>query len=197
MSETIYKPIPGYEGMYSVSNKGDVYSHYTNRVLSPKLSNKGYLRVTLCKGKGNHKTIVVHRLVAEVFIPNQENKPTVNHINEDKTDNSVENLEWATIAEQNLHGTRTERARLHTDYTKRSEKIDYKAIASKHDYSRQDMCNREKTAVYKDGELLGIFASQHDASEFSGVSKSKVSMCVNGKKKSCKGYEFKRLPEEE
>lgn len=183
--------------MYSVSNKGDVYSHYTNRVLSPKLSNKGYLRITLCKGKGNHKTVSVHRLVAEVFIPNPENKPTVNHINEVKTDNSVENLEWATIAEQNLHGTRTERARLHTDYTKRSEKIDYKAIASKHDYSRQDMCNREKTAVYKNGELIGIFASQQAAAEFAGVSKGKVSMCINGKKLSCKGFIFERLPEEE
>ena len=195
MSEIIYKPIPGYEGLYSVSNKGDVFSHKRNQKLSPKTSSKGYLRVTLCKGIENHKTFGIHRLVALAFIPNPDNKPTVNHLNEIKSDNRAENLEWATAAEQNIYGTRIDRAVAHTDWGKRNEKLDYNEIAKKHDYSQEKMCNRKRTRVLKDGKVIGEFRSQREASDFIGVSKSKVSQCVAGIKKSCKGYSFELIEE--
>lgn len=193
ISKTIYKPIPGYEGLYSVSNKGDVFSHRVNRILAPKRTNVGYLRVTLCKGIKNHKTFGIHRLVAMAFIPNPDNKPTVNHINEIKDDNRVENLEWATTAEQNTHGTRIARAMAHTDWSKRNEKTDYATVAEKHDYSKQSMCNRKLTRVLKDGVVVGEFRSQREASVFSGVSRSKVSQCVSGIRKTCKGYSFEQI----
>lgn len=195
MSKIIYKPIPGYEGLYSVSNKGDVFSHRRNKKLSPKRSARGYLRVTLCKGSRNHKTFGIHRLVALAFIPNLYNKPTVNHINEVKSDNRVDNLEWATTAEQNIYGTRISRAIAHTDWNERSKKMDYNAIAEKHNYSKQEMCNRKRTRVMVNGVIIGEFRSQAEASAFTGVSMSKVSECVLGTKAACKGYSFESVEE--
>lgn len=87
---------------YLINKDGTVYSKRTKRYIQTHLSNSGYLRVTLWNGnKGKHFS--VHRLVAEAFIPNPENKPHVNHINGDKTDNRVENLEWCTRSENMQH----------------------------------------------------------------------------------------------
>lgn len=80
---------------YEVSNLGNVRNIKTGRVLKPAKHGLGYLHVVLCKN-GKHKTITVHRLVAETFIPNPDNLPEVNHKDEDKTNNCIENLEWCT-----------------------------------------------------------------------------------------------------
>lgn len=197
MSESTFRPIPGYENLYSVSDKGEVFSHITDGLLAPKRSNAGYLRVTLCKGKNSHKTYSVHRLVAMTFIPNPHNKSTVNHINEVKTDNRVENLEWATNAEQNTHGTRIARAMAHTDWQKRNTKIDYATVAEKHDYQAQHMCGRKYVKAMKNGEVVGVFRSQREAASACGVHVSKVSACVNGNRKQTKGYSFQRVEIEE
>lgn len=105
-----WKDINGYEGLYQVSNLGRVKSFKgkSERILKPGLNAKGYLGVNLYKNS-KPKNIRVHRLVARAFIPNQENKPEVNHIDEDKTNNTVSNLEWTTGKENNNHGTRIER----------------------------------------------------------------------------------------
>ena len=102
-------PIKPFSEYYLISNTGKVFSKHCNRVLSPKLNPGGYEHITLCAHGQQHR-ILIHRLVALAFIENPENKPTVNHINENKRDNRAENLEWATIREQNIHGTRIERA---------------------------------------------------------------------------------------
>lgn len=193
----VFKPVIGFEGQYLVSNKGSVYSLHRNRLMIPKKGKTGYLRITLCDN-GRKRNTSVHRIVAEAFIDNPENKPTVNHKNEDKHDNRVENLEWATNAEQNTHGTRIARAIMHTDWKKRSGKIDYVAIARKHDYSKQTMCNRIQTEAYKNGELVGIFKSQQEAANFTGTGKAHVSQCISGTRKTSNGYSFKEhFPEEE
>ena len=100
--------IDGIEWDYEVSRDGAVRNIKTGHLMSQRKTKVGYLQVNLSKD-GKSKFPYVQRLVATAFIPNPENKPTVNHINEDKTDNRVENLEWATHKEQSRHGTLQER----------------------------------------------------------------------------------------
>ena len=179
---------------YEVSDTGQIKNIKTGKYLSPKKSRTGYLRVTLCDN-GFQKTILVHRLVAIAFIQNPKRKPTVNHKNEVKDDNRVENLEWATNAEQNVYGTRTAKAMAHTNWEKRTSKMDYKEIARKHDYLNPKMCGRKMVDVYRDGKFLKRCKSQKEAADLFRVSVSKVSTCANGLSKTCREYEFKRVEE--
>lgn len=102
-----WKNIIGYEGLYEVSNKGNVRNVRRNKLLKLSKDYYGYIRVSLSKN-GIQTGLKVHRLVAQAFIPNPNNLPQVNHRNEDKTDNSVENLEWCTAKYNNNYGHRTE-----------------------------------------------------------------------------------------
>lgn len=105
----VWKDIEGYKGLYQVSSWGRVKNYRSGRVLKCDKTTYGYLRVTLVNN-GNIQHQLVHRLVAEAFIPNPENKPQVNHIDENKENNCVENLEWCTRSENMNHGTRNLRA---------------------------------------------------------------------------------------
>ena len=113
-----WKDIEGYEGLYQISDYGRVKRlsvcrkcnryykkgrFYNERIMNLTISKYGYLKEQLFNIEGMFKTISIHRLVAQAFIPNPENKPQVNHINGDKTDNRVENLEWCTNGENGKH----------------------------------------------------------------------------------------------
>ena len=103
------KDIPGYEGLYRVTDDGQIFSVKRGIYMKQQSDKDGYCTVNLRKD-GKYRKFFVHRLMALTYIPNPEGKETVNHINEIKNDNRLENLEWATRKEQTNHGTRTERA---------------------------------------------------------------------------------------
>ena len=89
------KDIKNYEGLYAITSRGKVSSYKSKKNLKPGVNQKGYLRVQLFKdGKG--KNYKIHRLVAEAYIPNPDNLPQVDHIDNDKTHNYVNNLQWIT-----------------------------------------------------------------------------------------------------
>lgn len=139
MSEEVWKDIEGYEGRYQVSNLGRVKRVTTGRILKSCKNRGGYLYVNLCKqGVVSNKRI--HRLVAQAFIPNPENKSDINHIDEDKTNNTVTNLEWTTRKENLNHGTHNDRVSKTLSISITA--INLKAGESKEFYSGKD-CARQ------------------------------------------------------
>jgi len=152
-----WRDIEGWEGLYQVSNKGRVKS--LPRKGSPKTNilkddevRGGYRSVALCNNTFR-KTVSVHRLVATAFIPNSNNLPEVNHIDEDKTNNNDWNLEWCTKLHNRNHGTMTERQRESMINGKLSKKVIQKTV---------------------DGEIVKIWASTAEAARhgFNNVSRS-------------------------
>lgn len=105
--------IKEYDGMYSVSSGGRVFSYKSNKYLKLQ-SNEHYLKVTLTKN-GKQIQKLVHRLVAEAFIPNPENKKEVNHIDGNKLNNNIDNLEWVTPKENQQHSVRKNLRKFGTD----------------------------------------------------------------------------------
>lgn len=95
------KPIPGWEGYYEITEDLKVINKLTGKPLKPYPNSQGYMVVTLCV-KQVKKLVAMHRLVAEAFIPNPENKPEINHINNNRLDYQISNLEWCTHYE-NMH----------------------------------------------------------------------------------------------
>lgn len=100
-----WHPIPNYEGLYEINMAGQIRSlhkrNYQN-LIKQKIDRAGYITVTLCK-KGKSSTYFMHRLLAITYIPNPTNRPQINHINGNKLDNSLENLEWVTPQENIKH----------------------------------------------------------------------------------------------
>lgn len=100
--QVVFKELPldlnGYESKYKITNDGRVYSEYLGDFIKPYYSKGGYVRVKLNYGDRSKK-VMMHRLVAMAFIPNPYNKPQVDHINRNRADNRVENLQWVTAQE--------------------------------------------------------------------------------------------------
>lgn len=169
---------------YYITENGDVYSRAFNKhnnprcrikKLSPFKTKKGYIYIGICKdGKQIKKQI--HRLVAEAFIPNPENKPQVNHKNGIHDDNRVENLEWATCSENILHAFNV----LH----KKPNKPMVGRYGKLHP-------NAKVILQIKDGKIIAEFYGANEAERKTGVCRSGISCCCLGYIKSAGGYEWR------
>ena len=192
-----WRDVVGYEGLYMVSNCGRVKSlKFSNgkREKIMKLSDRGngYLRVSLSKD-GESKHYNVHRLVAIAFIPNPDNLPYVNHKDECKTNNNVDNLEWCTVEYNNTYGTAKERqaeklrGRPCSEEAKKkqSEKMKgrhYHTEESKKRISEKNKGkNGSKVQCITTGE---VFESINEASKKYNINQGNISACCRGKLKS-------------
>ena len=129
--EIEWKDILGYEGKYQVSTKGEVYSEISGKILKQfyrgsRPDNK-YLVIQLWENN-KQKTVSVHRLVAQAFIPNPNNLPCVNHIDGDKTNNCVENLKWCTYSENNYHAFHTGLKKIPSGTQNKNSKLTYDEV---------------------------------------------------------------------
>ena len=162
----VWKDIKGYEGLYQVSNFGRVKSLprigtiNNERILKQSFHRKGYMEAHLCKD-GFEKIVKTHRLVAEAFIPNPENKPQVNHKDENKQNNRADNLEWCDNQYNSVYNDRMNK------------------IAKK--LSRKVRC-LETDVVYE---------SVAEAARKTGIAHSNIVYVCQGSYKQIKGYHFK------
>lgn len=104
----MWKDIINYEGLYQINEEGQIKNLATNKILKNRIGKRGYCEVMLYKNKST-KQFKVHRLIAETFIPNPNDYPCVNHKDENKLNNNINNLEWCTHKYNVNYGTRTQR----------------------------------------------------------------------------------------
>ena len=163
-NEEIWRPIQGFENSYLVSNLGNIWSLRCKRILRVRKSTRGYGQVNLSK-QGRMTTHRVHRLVATHFIPNPLNLPEVNHLNENKLDNRVENLEWCDRSHNVNYGGRTEKQKI---------KVSIPVVQ-----------------MSLDGNQIAVFPSGIQAARELNLSASSISECCRGKRKTLGGYKWK------
>lgn len=180
--EEIWKPIIGYENLYEVSSKGRVKSiarvinrkngrkqFVKEKLIAPANNGKGYYRVRLAKN-GKNTAYALHRLVASSFIPNPKELPEINHKDEDKSNNIVENLEWCDRAYNMNYGTRKSRA----------------ALANSTPIIQIDA----------DGKLVKEWVSCVEAARQLDIHYQNIDQCVRGNIKQIKGYMFQKSDKE-
>lgn len=163
----IWKDIKGYEGLYQVSNTGKVISILSRRERKVSVKDNGYGYLPLVKYK-IHTKFQIHRLVAEHFIPNSENKPEVNHKDGNKLNNCADNLEWVTHKENIAHAHR-------------------EGLMS-NEYKRTPVI-----AVNMKSGLILNFDSQTIASEKMRIRQGDIANVISGNQKTTKGYRFFKM----
>lgn len=177
MEQEIWKPVIGYEGLYEVSNFGNVdslnYNHTNKRKRRIQREGRGgYMYVNLHKG-GKTVTKKTHRLVAEAFIPNPHNLPQVNHKDENKLNNRADNLEWCNSSYNNKYGNRPRKV---LDAYKRNGAI---------------VAERPVVKIDKNGTIVAEYISISEAARSVGVRRESVRDCVLGRQLTCVGYFWK------
>lgn len=174
--EEVWKDIAGYEGLYQVSNLGNVRSlNWRNTKLTKNLwlkpHNKGYLQVELAKN-GTKKSFVVHRLVASAFLENPFGYEEVNHKDEDKRNNNVENLEWCNRSYNVLYSIKNRKNVANRKYfVRKGKNADLKV-----------------QQISKDGTVVKTWNNSREIFLVTGMSDWSISECCRGKRKTAYGY---------
>lgn len=171
----IWKTIDRYGGLYQVSNLGRV-RNCDGLVMSQKPSKDGYVRILLYKD-GKYKAEYAHKLVANAFIPNPDNKPEINHIDANKSNNYVDNLEWVTRSENHHHAVAKGLKPICPTFKK---------------YGADNPCSKPVLQYDMNGNLIREWKSRIDAAHYIGCDPNSITRCINGVRKSCKGFIWKR-----
>ena len=171
MNTEQWRMIPDYEGLYMVSNLGRVKSLNYNgtgqdRIMKPTVYSGGYFRVKLWKNK-KPKLHLVHRLVAQAFLPNPYNLPQINHKDENPANNCVDNLEWCTSKYNINYGTRIEKYRKTNTNGKKSKQIVQYSL---------------------NGEVIKVWPSSHEVERQLGFHHGNIINCCKGRQNTAYGY---------
>lgn len=168
--EEVWKDVLNYEGLYKVSNLGNIYSVRRKRKMNGTIDKDGYVRIALIKD-GIRKDTTAHRLVAENFILNPNNYDQINHKDEIPSHNWMENLEWCNSKYNNNYGHRTE-----------------------------NMANSHKKPILQldlKGNILKEFNSAKEVQNLYNYDNSLISKCCQGKRKTAYGYKWLFLESED
>lgn len=171
----MWRDVTGYEGLYQVNERGEVKSlertksnnlgqqRVSERILAQVPDKDGYLRVCLSKD-GKHTPALVSRLVAREFIPNPDNLPVINHKDENKQNNNVDNLEWCTVRYNTCYGTGLKRAA---------------------------MKQGRPVVQMKDNDVISEYYSTHNAASQTGIPQSNIYKACEGARKTAGGYQWR------
>ena len=163
---------------YSVSDNGRVKNNISGKIISQRQATNGYMRVNVRTGIEKYEkpiTLSVHRLVAEYFLPKIDGKEYVNHIDCDKTNNNVANLEWCTAKENSIHAY--------------NSKPLYRDKCNSNIIKAQECC-RKRILAYKDGLLIGEYESIKQASKDLNISIKTIYNSLHNKHNNKNGYVF-------
>lgn len=176
MTEEVWRDIKDYEGLYQISSLGRVRSldrfdsigrFIKGKMLSYNVDKDGYSCITLCKN-GGEKKCKVHRIVAQTFIPNPDNKPCIDHINCERSDNRIENLKWCTHSENLMNPiTRKKKSNICREICQGSDNPNSKKIIQ----------------FSKNGDLIRLWECMKDAADNLGTNYQNISKCCRGIRK--------------
>lgn len=184
IDEEIWKNVSMFNGLYKVSNLGRVcrfHKHTPPRILQPHLNTHGYVQVCLSKGEVR-KFCTVHRLVATAFIPNPQNKDQINHIDGNKLNNSVNNLEWCTAKENIQHAITV----LH-----KHSSLGLSLTGNRNPLKGKNNPKSKPVFQIKNGIIIAEFESTNEAFRQTGI--RHIFECCNGHKQysHAGGYQWK------
>lgn len=178
------KDVKGWED-YTIDTDGNIFSKRKNKYLKQTINKYGYCKVTLQKNKYK-KMYSVHRLVAETFVANPKNLPQVNHIDSDRTNNNINNLEWVNAKENTQHALKNNRfesmAKINSEKMKRN-KIYLKGVPL------ANKAVKKKVSQYdENGILINTYKSITEASKNTAISIQSINQVCRNKRKKAGGY---------
>ena len=189
----IWKNIEGYENLYQISSIGRVRSldrfdsigrFIKGKILKPRIDKDGYHCIFLSKN-GTQKPFKIHRLVAQAFIPNPDNKPCIDHVNCVRSDNRLENLRWVTYLENNLNPiTRKRSSDTHREIYQGENNPNYG------NRGKNNPLSKPIVQLTLDNEIVKLWFAAKDAEREKQFDASTITKCCRGKKQTHKNYKW-------